>query len=90
MLFEMGLDGGYGRSKQGRLSSQHSLPLQPRVRTDVDLAGKEYLAASPSRLLPPGGTLRHEGLPFGLISLDQALLGTLDGKSQAVQVRPGR
>ena len=39
-----------------------------------------FAAASPS-----SGVLRHEGLPFGLISLDQTLLGTLEGKSQTVQ-----
>ena len=36
-------------------------------------------------LLPQDGVLRHEGLPLGLISLEQPLLGTLEGKPQPVK-----
>ena len=51
----------------------------------MGLVGKEYLGPSAYRLLPQVGVLRHERLPFGCIGLDQAFLGTLEGKSQAVQ-----
>ena len=51
----------------------------------MGLIGEEYLGSAPYRLLSQGGVRRHEGLPFLLIRLQQPLLGTLEGKSQAVQ-----
>ena len=51
----------------------------------MGLIGEEYLGSAPYRLLSQGGVRRHEGLPFLLIRLQQPLLGTLEGKSQALQ-----
>ena len=56
-----------------------------RLYPEVGLVGKEYLAASPLRLVPQGAVLHHEGLPFVLVRLEQPLLGPLEGKPQAVQ-----
>ena len=75
-----------GQIRQSCLSSQHPLPPQFRVRPEVGLVGKEYLSASAPHFVPQGGVLRHEGLTFGLISLDQPPLGALEGKLQPVQV----
>ena len=69
----------------GRFTLQHPLAPQFRVRPEVGLISKEYLCASPLSLLPQGGVLHHEGLPFGLVRLEQPLLGPLEGKPQAVQ-----
>ena len=69
----------------GRFTLQHPLAPQFRVRPEVGLVGKEYLAASPLRLVPQDAVLHHEGLPFGLVCLEQPLLGPLEGKPQAVQ-----
>ena len=70
---------------QRRLTLQHPLPPQFRVRPEVGLVSKEYPGSSPLGLLPQDGVLRHEGLPLGLISLEQPLLGTLEGKPQPVK-----
>ena len=48
----------------------------------MGLISKEYPGFSPLGLLPQGGVLRHEGSPLGLISLEQTLLGALEGKLQ--------
>ena len=69
---------------QGCLSPQHPLAPQLRIGTEVGRLGEENLGFSPLGLLPTGGLLRHEGLPFGLIPLDQTLLGVLEGKPQPV------
>ena len=71
---------------QGWLSPQHPPAPQLRIGTEVGLVGEEYLGSAPYCLLPQGGVRRHEGLPFILIRLQQPLLGTLEGKSQAAQV----
>ncbi len=55
----------------GRFSPKDPLAPQLRVRPEVGLVGKEYPGFSPLGLLPQGSVLCHEGLPFGLISLDQ-------------------
>ncbi len=52
----------------------------------MGLVGEEYLGPGPLGLLRQGGLLRYENLLFGLISLDQPLLGTPQDKPQAVQV----
>ena len=48
----------------------------------MGLISKEYPGFSPLGLLPQRGVLRHEGPPLGLISLEQTLLGALEGKLQ--------
>ena len=70
---------------QRRLTLQHPLAPQFRVRPEGGRISKEYSGFSPLGLLPTGGLLRHEGLPLGLIPLDQTLLGALEGKPQPVQ-----
>ena len=52
----------------------------------MSLVGEKYLSASASRFVPQGGVLRHEGLPLGLVRLDQPLLRALAGKPQPMQV----
>ena len=72
---------------QGRLSPEH--PFTPRSSASARKwasSAKNILAPGPLDLLRQGGLLRYESLPLGLISLEQALLGTLQDKSQAVQV----
>ena len=65
----------------------HAAPICPAVRRPPanGLVGEEYLGSGPVRLVPQGGVLRHEGLPLGGISLEQAFLGPLQHESQAVQ-----
>ena len=70
---------------QRRLTLQHPLAPQFRVRPEVGLISKEYSGFSPLGLLPQGGVLCHEGPPLGLISLEQTLLGALKGKPQPVK-----
>ena len=52
----------------------------------MGLVGEEYLRSRTPCLVRQGGVLRHEGLPLLLICLDQTLLGTLQDKTQAVQI----
>ena len=77
---------GTGGLHQRRLALQHPFAPQFGVGPEVGLVGKECLGSGPLGLIPQGSVLRHKGLTLGLISLDQTLLGTLEGKSQAVQV----
>ena len=49
------------------------------------LVGEEDLLPGLLSLKCQGGVLRHEGLPFLHISLEQPFLGALEGESQAVQ-----
>ena len=71
---------------RGRLSPQHPLAPQFGVRTEMGLPGEEYLGSGSASLVRQGGVLRQEGFPLGIISLDQPLLGTLEGESQPVQI----
>ena len=75
-----------GRVHQSRFSSQHPLAPKFGVRPEVGPVGRENPGPGPPRLLRQGGVLRHEGLPLGPISLEQTLLGPLEGKPQTVQV----
>ena len=70
----------------GRLSPQHPFAPQFGVRPAVSLLDKEYLLSGPLGLLPQGGVLCHEGLPFLRIRLEQAFPGAFEGESQPVQV----
>ena len=65
---------------------QHPLAPQFGVGPEVSLISKEYLGASLLRLFHQDSVLRHKGFPFLRISLEQALLGALEGKSQPVQI----
>ena len=52
----------------------------------MGLVGEECLGVALTRLLHQVRVLRHEGLPFLRISLEQPFLGTLERESQTVQV----
>ena len=75
-----------GGIHQRRFTLRHPLDPQFCVCPEMSLVDKEYLCPGAPRLVPQGGVLRHEGLPFGLVRIDQLLLGALEGKPQPVQV----
>ena len=75
-----------GGVHQGRFSPQRPLAPKVGVRPEVGLIRKEYFGSSTSRLVPPDGILRHEGLTLSRIRLDQPLLGLLQDKPQTVQI----
>ena len=75
-----------GRVHQGWLSPQHPLAPQLGVRTEVGLIGEKFPLPGLLSLECQGGVLRHEGLPFFRISLEQTPLGALEREPHPVQV----
>ena len=77
---------GTGGLNQRRFTPKHQLAPQFGVGPEVGLVGRECLGPGPLGLIPQCSVFRHKGLTLGLISLDQARLGTLEGKPQPMQV----
>ena len=57
-----------------------SAPTSPAIPRPPGSGPRRQRISAPVRCI-----LRHEGLPLGLISLEQPLLGTLEGKPQPVK-----
>jgi len=60
--------------------------MQVHVRVEVRLVGVEVLGPAPVGLDVQPGIRGHEGVPLGLIRLEQLLLGALDHQAQPIQV----